>query len=75
MKITSTLETIASQVFQSSTLEEAKSICLNHLEGSKIKESDRLKMISEIERMESLLAVQRYLANALLKYEGLSDKA
>lgn len=75
MYITSTLATIASQIFQSSSLEEAKQLCLAYLQDSKIKDSDRLKMISEIERMESLSKLQRYLANALLKYEGLSTKA
>lgn len=71
MKIISTLDAIAGQVFEAKTLEEAKSICLTYLQESKIKESDRLKMISEIEGMVYLHKVQQYIANALLKYEGL----
>lgn len=69
--IVSTLDRIATQVFESKTLDEAKKICLDYLKESKIKESDRLKMIQEIEQMKYLHKVQLYIANALLKYEGL----
>ena len=70
-QLTSTLDQIATQVFESKTLDEAKTICLDFLKESKIKESDRLKMISEIEKMKYLHKVQLYIANALLKFEGL----
>ena len=69
--ITSTLDNIATQVFEAKTLDEAKTLCLDYLKESKIKESDRLKMIKEIEAMKYLHKVQLYIANALLKYEGL----
>ena len=70
-QLTSTLDTIATQVFEAKTLEQAKTICIDYLKESKIKESDRLKMISEIEKMKYLHKVQLYIANALLKFEGL----
>jgi hypothetical protein len=70
-KIVSTLDKIATQVFEAKTLDEAKKLCLDYLQESKIKELDRLKMISEIEAMKHLHKVQIYIANALLKYEGL----
>jgi len=70
-QIVSTLDRIATQVFESKTLDDAKKICLDYLKESKIKESDRLKMIDEIEKMKHLHKVQMYIANALLKYEGL----
>lgn len=69
--IISTLDKIATQVFEAKTLDEAKKLCLDYLQESKIKELDRLKMISEIEAMKHLHKVQIYIANALLKYEGL----
>ena len=69
--LVSTLDKIATQVFEAKTLDEAKKLCLDYLQESKIKESDRLKMISEIEAMKHLHKVQLYIANALLKYEGL----
>jgi hypothetical protein len=70
-QLVSTLDNIATQVFEAKTLEQAKTICLDFLKDSKIKESDRLKMISEIEQMKQLHKVQLYIANALLKFEGL----
>jgi len=69
--LVSTLDQITTQVFEAKTLDEAKKICLDYLQESKIKEADRLKMISEIEQMKYLHKVQLYVANALLKYEGL----
>jgi protein associated with RNAse G/E len=71
VKIVSTLDNIAEQVFNAKTVDEAKTICLGYLESSKIKESDRTKMITEIKGMKYLHKVQFYIANALLKYEGL----
>jgi hypothetical protein len=68
---TSTLDKIATQVFESKTLNDAKTICLDFLKESKIKESDRLKMIDEVEKIKYLHKLQIYIANALLKYEGL----
>lgn len=70
-QLTSTLDTIATQVFEAKTLDQAKTICLDYLKESKIKESDRLKMISEIEKIKHLHKIQLYIANALLKFEGL----
>jgi hypothetical protein len=71
VKIVSTLDNIAEQVFNAKTVDEAKTICLDYLKDSKIKESDRTKMITEISNMKYLHKVQFYIANALLKYEGL----
>jgi hypothetical protein len=69
--LVSTLDKIATQVFEAKTLDIAKKICIDYLQDSKIKESDRIKMISEIENIKYLPKIQMYIANALLKYEGL----
>jgi hypothetical protein len=71
MKIISTLDKIAEAVFTSKDLISAQNIALAHLNESKIKESDKNKMIQEITNMKSLQKLQYYCANALLKYEGL----
>ena len=71
MKIISTLDKIAEAVFTSKDLTSAQNIALAHLNESKIKESDKNKMIQEITNMKSLQKLQYYCANALLKYEGL----
>jgi len=71
MKIISTLDKIVEAVFTSKDLTSAQNIALAHLNESKIKESDKNKMIQEITNMKSLQKLQYYCANALLKYEGL----
>ena len=71
MKLTSTLDKITEQVFGAKTCDEAKQIVIAYLNESKIKETDRIKMIDEITSMKYLHKVQIYIANALLKYEGL----
>lgn len=71
MKIISTLDKIAEAVFTSKDLTSAQNIAIAHLNESKIKESDKNKMIQEITNMKSLQKLQYYCANALLKYEGL----
>jgi hypothetical protein len=72
MKLESTLTKIAEQVFEAKNVEQAKKIALDFLSESKINEVDRKKMIAEIETKKDLVKLQIYIANALLKFEGLS---
>ena len=72
IKIESTLAKIANVVFETKDFKLAQQTALEHLEDSTIKESDRLKMIQEITNTTSLQRLQIYIANSLLKYEGLS---
>jgi hypothetical protein len=72
MNIQSTLTKIAEQVFTAKTCDEAKKIALDYLNESKINEEDRVKMIEEIQQKKELIKLQMYIANALLKFEGLS---
>lgn len=72
MKLESTLTKIAEQVFGATSVEQAKTITLEFLSESKINEADRKKMIAEIETKKDLVKLQIYIANALLKFEGLS---
>ena len=72
MNIQSTLTKIAEQVFTAKSCDEAKKIALDYLSESKINEEDRVKMIAEIEQKKDLVKLQIYIANALLKFEGLS---
>jgi hypothetical protein len=69
MQIISTLAQVAEKVFESKDLATAKLVFVNHVGNTKVKDKD--KMINEVNKMTSLMAVQRYTANALLKYEGL----
>jgi hypothetical protein len=71
VNIKSTLEKIAGQVFTAKTADEAKQIMVNHISESQVNDNDKNKMITDVNGLKNLVAVQRYLANALLKYEGL----
>ena len=72
MNIQSTLTKIAEKVFTTKSCDDAKKIALDYLSESKINEEDRVKMIAEIEQKKDLVKLQMYIANALLKFEGLS---
>ena len=71
MKIESTLAQIAEQVFKVSDVNTAKDLFVEHVRQTKIKDEDRKKMIVEMARQTNINGVYRYMANALLKYEGL----
>ena len=71
MKIESTLSSIAREVFAATNASDAKRIFIDYVSNSRIKESDKNKMLTEASKMSSLLQLHRYTANALLKYEGL----
>jgi hypothetical protein len=71
MIIQSTLASIAKDVFVAPDANTAKQIFIDYVSGSRIKESDKAKMLTEVSKMSSLLQIHRYTANALLKYEGL----
>ena len=71
MKIESTLSSIAKEVFAATNASDAKRIFIDYVSNSHIKESDKVKMLTEASKMSSLLQIHRYTANALLKYEGL----
>ena len=71
MIIQSTLASIAKDVFAATNASDAKRIFIDFVSGSRIKESDKVKMLAEVSKMSSLLQLHRYTANALLKYEGL----
>ena len=71
VNIKSTLEKIANQVFTAKTANEAKQIIISHISDSQVNDTDKNKMINDVNALKNLVAVQRYLANALLKYEGL----
>lgn len=71
IKIESTLAKIANVVFETKDFKLAQQTAIEHLTESKIKESDKLKMIDEISKAKNLQRLQVYCANALLKYEGL----
>jgi hypothetical protein len=71
IKIESTLANITNDVFNAKDFKTAQQTALAHLEECKIKESDKQKMIEDINKLRNLEQLQFYCANSLLKYEGL----
>ena len=71
IKIESSLANITNDVFNAKDFKTAQQIALAHLEECKIKESDKQKMIEDINKLRNLEQLQFYCANSLLKYEGL----
>lgn len=68
-QLKSTLETICNEVFSMKDVVKAKEIAVKHLEQTGVKDKD--KMIKEIKTFSNMTSLQRYVCNALLKFEGL----
>lgn len=71
VKVTSTLDKIITQAFTTEDLKEGKKIVCEYLENTKINIEDKETMIKNIKSSKSLNDFHKYLANSLLKYEGL----
>ena len=74
IKIKSVLEEIAPKVFQMRNLEEAKDVIINHINSKGIKDEDKKIITVNVSQLKNINAVHRYMANSLLKYEGLGVK-
>tara|TARA_R110000868_G_scaffold147485_1_gene368984 strand:+ start:1617 stop:1853 length:237 start_codon:yes stop_codon:yes gene_type:complete len=66
----STLATITTDVYAAKTAQEAKTIMINYLETTNVK--DKKKMIWDVSQLNNLTRVLTYFTNSLLRFEGLS---
>jgi 6-phosphogluconate dehydrogenase len=71
IKIKSVLEEIAPQVFQVKDLNEAKELIKNFIDEKRIKDTDKQIIINNVDGAKHINTIHRYVANSLLKYEGL----
>lgn len=69
--VKSVIEKIAKDVWDSVNIEEAKKLFLNFIQSTHIKEGDKKKIESSVSAIKDLFKLKLYVANALLKYEGL----
>jgi hypothetical protein len=67
---TSKLAEITEIIFSATDFLVARNILTNFIEGTQVKSKN--KMLFDIKNLKTLHQVQRYTANALLKFEGLS---
>ena len=68
----SILNRITEKVFCADNLANAKIVFINEITNSKIDNIVKNKMLNEINNIKSLVKLQSYLCNALLRFEGLS---
>lgn len=66
----STLATITTEVYSAKTAQEAKTIVINYLETTNVR--DKKKMIWDVSQLNNLTRVWQYFTNSLLRFEGMS---
>lgn len=71
-QLRSVLEEISTEVFSAKTLPLAQEVVKAHLGRHSINDSDKRAILQNVESCKNLLALQKYLCNSLLKFEGLS---
>jgi len=69
--VRSILNSIAQEVFTARNVDAARVAVIDHIDQSRIKGSDQKKIVATVTSISSLVPLQRYIANALLKYEGM----
>jgi 6-phosphogluconate dehydrogenase len=74
VQIKSVLAEIAPQVFQIRDLNEAKGIILQFIETKNIKGADKEIIINNVSQSKHINSIHKYVANSLLKYEGMGIK-
>jgi len=74
MEIKSVLNGIVTDIYSARKVKEAKDLFIKFVDATKIKDTDKKKMLLEVERMTTLRQIQQYTTNAMFKYEGLGIK-
>lgn len=74
VQIKSIFEQIAEKVFVMSNINEIKSFVKSFVEGKNINSTDKNIILNNVDNCKNVQAVQRYICNSLLKYEGMSVK-
>ena len=68
----SVLEQITSDVYKMTDVNEAKKFIENFLEEKKIDNVTKSQMLQNISEIKSMLKLQFYMTNSLLRFEGMS---
>ena len=71
MEIKSVLNGIITDIYSAHDVKEAKELFIKFVDATKIKDTDKTKMLTEVEKMTTLRQIQMYATNAMFKYEGL----
>ena len=71
VQIKSIFEQIAEKVFVMNNINEIKAFVKSFVEGKNINNVDKNVILMNVEKCKNVSAVQRYICNSLLKYEGM----
>ena len=71
MKIKSVLEQIAANVFTMTNVADAKEYINEFINNKDINDKDKASITKAVAEIKSMIKLQTYLCNALLKYEGM----
>jgi len=71
-QIKSIFEQIAEQVFKMSDVVKAKQFIAEFVVEKGINDKDKQLILNNIQGCKNIVALQRYICNSLLKYEGMS---
>ena len=72
VKIKSVLEECTEVLFTINDLKQAKEYVIDFINNRGIKDADKINIVRGTNESKSLIRLQTYVCNALLKYEGLS---
>jgi len=72
VKIKSVLEECTEVLFTINDLTKAKEYVINFVNDRGIKDTDKVNIVKGTNEAKTLIRLQTYVCNALLKYEGLS---
>jgi hypothetical protein len=72
VKIKSVLEECTEVLFTINDLKQAKEYVIDFVNNRGIKDADKINIVRGTNESKSLIRLQTYVCNALLKYEGLS---
>jgi hypothetical protein len=72
VQIKSIFEQIAEKVFVMNNVNDIKSFVKSFVEEKNINSIDKNIILTNVDKCKNVQAVQRYICNSLLKYEGMS---
>ena len=72
IQIKSIFESIAENVFKITSVDTAKQFIVDFVNEHRINEFDKKNIIKNVGECKSIYKIHNYIANSLLKYEGLS---
>ena len=71
-EIKSVFEQISTEVFKMNDVNKAKSFINEFITAKGINGIDKQVIVNNVSKCTNISAIQRYICNSLLKYEGMS---